>query len=202
MKFRDFKKQALVSLKGNMKTSILVVLLLSLPNLLLSIVRIRYKFISLVIGILINGFVLHGFAAYFLNLYKEGKGEVEVAFSGFNKIFKTTVLNIIIMTSITIGTIFFVIPGIIMALILSQSYFIMVEKPKMKIVDILKESMKMMNGNKTKLLLLQLSFFGWIILSALSYGLGNLILTPYMEMTFCIFYLFLRGSNVEKEQLT
>ena len=53
-----------------------------------------------------------------------------------------------------------------------------------------------MNGYKMKLFLLDLSFIGWMILSACTFGIGDLFLNPYTHMATAHFYLNLsRGSS-------
>ena len=63
--------------------------------------------------------------------------------------------------------------------------------------------MKMMNGKKMKLFLLDLSFIGWIILSLLTLGLGFFILAPYIYTARSKFYLDLKaetGTIAESEE--
>ena len=45
-----------------------------------------------------------------------------------------------------------------------------------------------MNGHKMELFLLQLSFIGWMFLSALTFGILILYVGPYMEATMARFY--------------
>ena len=45
-----------------------------------------------------------------------------------------------------------------------------------------------MNGKKTKLFLLQLSFIGWVILSILTLFIGFIFLYPYIYTTLSKFY--------------
>ena len=48
--------------------------------------------------------------------------------------------------------------------------------------------MKIMDGNKMKLFLLDLSFIGWIFLSMLTFGIGFIFVAPYMENAHAAFY--------------
>ena len=54
-----------------------------------------------------------------------------------------------------------------------------------------------MKGNRSKYFLLILSFFGWTILSILTFGIGLLWLMPYMQVTTVCFYEHLINSKVE-----
>ena len=54
--------------------------------------------------------------------------------------------------------------------------------------EALKLSEKMMQGHKMDLFLLYLSFIGWIILSALTFGLLLLYVVPYVSQTISVYY--------------
>ena len=57
-------------------------------------------------------------------------------------------------------------------------------------------SKQMMDGNKWSLFCLDFSFIGWMILSACTFGIGDLFLNPYTHMATAHFYLNLsRGSS-------
>lgn len=45
-----------------------------------------------------------------------------------------------------------------------------------------------MEGNRWRLFCLQFSFIGWMLLSSLTFGLGNLALRPYQEAAYAAFY--------------
>ena len=52
----------------------------------------------------------------------------------------------------------------------------------------LKYCMKRTNGYKWKLFCLNFSFFGWVLLAILSFGIGLIWLLPYMIGSFVLFY--------------
>ncbi len=74
----------------------------------------------------------------------------------------------------------------------SQSMYLMIENPGMGIIDCLRGSRRMMQGNKFRLFLLWLSFVGWIPLIYLSMGIGALWVIPYLLCTLAHFYLSVR----------
>ena len=64
----------------------------------------------------------------------------------------------------------------------------------------IEKSMAMMEGNKMKLFLLDLSFIGWAILCLFTLGIGYFFLQPYMQAAHAAFYEDLKaqqGGNVE-----
>ncbi len=67
----------------------------------------------------------------------------------------------------------------------------------------IERSMAMMEGNKMKLFLLDLSFIGWAILCLFTFGIGFFVLQPYMQVSHAAFYEDLKaqqgGININVE---
>ncbi len=74
----------------------------------------------------------------------------------------------------------------------SMFYYILVEDPQKGIIQALKESRELMRGNRIRYLMLLFSFVGWLVLGALSYGIGMLWLMPYISCTMIFFYMDLK----------
>ena len=89
---------------------------------------------------------------------------------------------------VILGMILLIIPGIILAFGFSMAYFVMIDKPELGIVDTLKESWKIMKGNKTKLMGLSLRFIPWAILGILCLVVGVIFVLPWMQMSYASFY--------------
>ena len=88
-----------------------------------------------------------------------------------------------ISLAVAIGTILFIVPGIIVALMFSQAFFILAEDSSKSITQCLSESTEMMKGYKVDFFVLELSFIGWWILAALTLGIGGLWVAPYQKLT-------------------
>lgn len=82
-----------------------------------------------------------------------------------------------------------------LSLAISQSYLLLLDVPDKSCKEILSLSIRIMKGHKTRFFLLQLSFLPLIILSLLSFGIGNLWLMPYMNVTYALFFLNLMRSR-------
>ena len=86
-----------------------------------------------------------------------------------------------------------VIPGIIKGLSYAMVEYIMVREPDIKGMDALKKSQDMMNGHKMELFTLCLSFIGWRLVGALTFGILNIVFTnPYEAATDTELYLALK----------
>ena len=75
------------------------------------------------------------------------------------------------------------------ALQCSLVFFMLVDNPYASIRGTFRRSKELMEGNKLRLLYLQLSFLGFYLLAVLSCGIGLLWLMPYMQQTMVSFYL-------------
>jgi uncharacterized membrane protein len=75
------------------------------------------------------------------------------------------------------------------SLMLSQSFYIMLDFPDMNARETLKYSMKLMKGHKKQLFLLECSFIPLMLLCLLTLGIGLLWLMPYMAMAETLFFL-------------
>ncbi|WP_289294348.1 DUF975 family protein [Romboutsia ilealis] len=98
-------------------------------------------------------------------------------------------VTLLVGVIVFIGSILFIIPGIILAFMYSQVYYIMAENPEMSIMNCLKESSRIMKGHKMDLFILELSFLGWGILMVITLGIAGLYVLPYYNATLTNFYL-------------
>lgn len=88
------------------------------------------------------------------------------------------------------------IAGIILGFLFTLPFYLIfwiyADDPDVDTREALKRSIALMRGAKWRLCLMQLGFFGWTILGALSFGIGFLWILPYMNQTFTNFYLELK----------
>ena len=78
--------------------------------------------------------------------------------------------------------------------------YIIAEHPKIKRKEAFKLSKQMMKGNKWRTFVLDLSFFGWNLLSVLTFGLLSLLyVNPYNSATFAELYSYLREKAIENK---
>ena len=78
---------------------------------------------------------------------------------------------------------------IVLTLMLSQSFFLMLDFPEKSGKETLKLCWRLMKGNRKRLFLLELSFLPLMLLCLLSFGIGFLWLEPFMQMTYTYFFL-------------
>lgn len=149
-----------------------------------------------IISLIFSGVITLGTYRFLLNLTTGVKEpELKDLFSGFNIFFKTLGLHLLGVICIAVGFLLLIIPGIIVALMFSQAYYILAEDDSKSITQCLSESTDMMKGYKMDYFILTLSFLGWMFLAILTLGIGFLWLNPYMEVTFTNFYLELKKEK-------
>ena len=114
--------------------------------------------------------------------------QVSDLFSQFHRFGDGFLLNLLTSIFIFLWSLLLVIPGIVAAFSYSMAPYILYENPGMRPNDARKASKELMRGNKWRLFCLELSFFGWALLSALTLGIGTFWLRPYEEAAQASFY--------------
>lgn len=148
-----------------------------------------------VLAIIITYPLAYGFAILFLDLFREGKpidiGKLFDSFKDFGRVWVTLILVAIYTI---LWTCLLIIPGIVKSYSYALTPFILKDEPELKYNAAIEKSMRMMDGYKMKLFLLDLSFIGWMILSVLTLGIGLLFLQPYMNTARAAFYEDLKAE--------
>ena len=106
--------------------------------------------------------------------------------SHYKNIVKTAFLTDLF---IWLWSLLFIVPGIIKSYQYRLVPYIMSENPEMSFRDAQAESARLMNGNKWKTFVLDLSFIGWDILSIFTWGLLEIFfVAPYKASTHAALY--------------
>lgn len=191
----ELKKSAKNQLKYNWATAIGITIVSTLiswiPNILVTINNESFimSIIIQIITLAITGPLTIGQCKFFINIANESNPTFSDLWYGFNNTLKGMVMALLVAIIVFIGTIFLIIPGIILTFMYSQVYYIMAENPDISIIDCLKESSRIMKGHKMDLFVLQLSFIGWMILTGITSGIAGLYVLPYYNATLNNFYL-------------
>lgn len=152
----------------------------------------------LVVGLIIVGPLTVGFCYYLIDIVETNhKGDnYELLLEGFKKSLMTSIVsNILVMVFVFLWSLLLIIPGIIKAFSYSMTPYIIAENPEIDAMAAIDKSREMMHGNKARLFFLYLSFIGWFILSAFTFGIGLFFLIPYVQTTVANFYVDLRGTK-------
>ncbi len=120
--------------------------------------------------------------------------EVAYAFDGnYKNIVKIMFLRDLY---IILWSLLFVIPGIVKAYEYFMIPYLLTENPNLTKEEAFQISKQMMKGQKWNAFVLQLSFFGWDILSALTLGILNVFyVAPYRNLTFAALFEELNAAH-------
>ena len=141
-------------------------------------------------SLIITGPLTFGLAKVFIGLVRSDEQiKIEDTFSGFTAdIGGNIVLGLLVSVFTFLWSLLFVIPGIVKSYSYSMAFYIKNDNPTYTWKQCIDESRRIMDGNKMRLFLLDLSFIGWFIVGALCFGIGTLWVTPYMEAAHANFY--------------
>ena len=145
--------------------------------------------------ILVGSLVGLGYAKFNLSLFEEETADFKTVFSERKRYKDCFALFFMQFVIISIGTALLAFPGLIAFYAYCMAPYIMVENPEMSAKEAMKASRVMMKGNKWKLFCLTFSFIGWDILAAFTFGIGNIVLCPYVEAAGAAFYRDLKENN-------
>ena len=147
------------------------------------------------ITLLLGGVISVGLCRFLLDMAtKRREPRFNTLFSSFNIYLKTLGLNLLITLAVLVGTLLFIVPGIIVYLMFSQAFYILSEGPSKSITQCINESVNLMNGHKWELFYLKLTFIGWWLLSLVTLGIAALWVSPYQKLTEANFYLYLKNN--------
>jgi uncharacterized membrane protein len=149
------------------------------------------------VGVIVLGHFSVGLAMWSLDVAKGNEPRLERIFDGFKSFVNPLVAYVLMSVLIGAGIVFLIIPGIIIALGLSQTFYIIAENPETDGIKALQQSWNMMKGYKTTYFMLCLRYFLLGILCVLTLGFGFLLLAPYIQVTNANFYLELRGPKTD-----
>lgn len=199
---RDIREAARAQLKGNWTQPVLTTLVFSV------VIGAASVLLGMVpgVGSLAYSFLLaaplgFGFTLTFLNFMRgidrdDMVGKPFMCFQNYSRFLGVSALTTLYTM---LWTLLLIVPGIIKGYSYAMTPYIMYENPQLTAENCIDASMKMMDGNKGKLFLLDLSFIGWALLCILTLGIGTLWLAPYMECSRAKFYEELKARQLGNE---
>lgn len=144
---------------------------------------------------LLGGIIRVGYGKFNLDLVDGQESGINTLFSYFSHWKSLAAARLLETAYILLGFLLLIVPGIIVTYSFAMTDYILAEHPEMSADEALTRSNEMMRGNRWRLFCLQFSFIGWQILSSLTFGIGNLWLTPYMQTATAAFYREISGTE-------
>ena len=148
------------------------------------------------VSFLLAGPLQLGLCFFFLNLVKGEEIRFELLFEGFKPL-GTVLLSYTIITLLSlVGMVLLIIPGIMVALGFSMTYYIIVDDPDISFQHALEKSWKLTDGNKIELLELNLRFIPWYLLGLLCLIVGVFAVIPWHNTTLALYYQDLKERQI------
>lgn len=141
-----------------------------------------------ILQLFVGSAVSIGYSQFNLDIIDGRKANISELFSRFEQL-KTAIYTKLLATlRVLLGTLLFIVPGVIMSYSYAMSNFVLAENPDMNAREALRESKRIMKGNRWRFFCLQMSFFGLALLSLLTFGIGLIWFIPYQQATYAAFY--------------
>ena len=128
------------------------------------------------------------YSAHLASAREDDLADPALLFAGYRRFWFILGLTILVQIIVSFGFMMLIVPGIVMTLAYSMWPFIVHDHPELSIKEVLERSRVLMQGHKTDLFLLFLSFIGWLLLCIPTLGLGLFFVIPYMYMSLYHFY--------------
>ena len=151
------------------------------------------------LSILLAGPLQLGLCIYFLKISNGIDPSFFDLFEGFKPLLNVLFVFIIVNVLTILGLIFFIVPGIIVSLGFSMTYYIIAEQPEISINEALELSWKMMDGNKMELFNLHLRFLPWYLLGLLLFVIGVFFVIPWHNLTIASSYKAIKKKELYKK---
>lgn len=164
-----------------------------------AILSLIVSLIKLALNIFLINPVRVGYSKYFIEQHYD-RVDFKNLFTGFmGGKYLARVKTMFFKTLYTfLWTLLFIIPGIIKGYSYYLIPYILADNPDISTDRAFEISMKTMDGEKWDFFVLQLSFIGWNLLGMLACCVGLYFVEPYVQTTYCEFYLAMRDKAIAK----
>ncbi len=193
----QLKQQAKQQIKGKIGILFLMSIIVAGISILVNYVPI--------IGSLANAIVIApAFSISLIMIYMKVADYEEIKvgdiFEGFYHFWGAFKITFLVGLFTFLWSLLFVIPGIVKAYSYSMAFYIYAENKDMGALEAIRKSKEMMHGHKMDLFVLALSFLGWGLLCAITFGIAYIYVGPYMQTTYMNFYRAIKPVAPKAEE--
>lgn len=158
------------------------------------------------ITLMLGSVVGLGYRSYTLSLIDGEPAEFKQLFSQFHRLWPAALMRLLIglvefVPLLIVVLVMLLVPllgGLLLLVwMVAEIYisygfvladFVMAEDEHCTAMEALKRSWMLMKGQRWSYFCLGFSFIGWMLLSAFTFGIGGLFLTPYVQVSYASFY--------------
>lgn len=148
-------------------------------------------------SLLLGGALAFGMSRVMVLIYRGHVPSVDTYFDGFRHFLPTLIASLLLAVLVLMGLVLLVIPGIVAAIGLSQTFYVLQDHPEMGAEAALKESWRLTwtNGNMWKVLFMGFLSFFVLLGGALAFGVGLFIAYPLVSVMLAGLYEELRLND-------
>ena len=99
-------------------------------------------------------------------------------------------------------TMCFIVPGVVFFMSAYFTYQLLSDYPNLRVSDAIALSKKIVKGNRTELFVMNLSFFGWALLTLISFGIVGIYALPYKCTVDALYYENFRQRAIADGRVT
>ena len=147
-----------------------------------------FLLLGMIVSVLLSALVSVGYAQFNIDLIDGVKPRIATMFSKGKQVLTAIIANILVFIRVFLGTLLFIVPGVIATYKYAMVNYIIAENPGISAREALERSKEIMQGNKLRLFFLGLSFFGWALLVVLTLGIAGIWVAPYIHASYAAFY--------------
>lgn len=137
---------------------------------------------------ILGGVVALGYAKFGLDLVDGKEASFSTLFSQFNRFGEGFCMKLLIDIFLTLWSLLFIIPGLVKAYSYAMTPFILAENPHLSANEAITKSRQLMDGHKSELFYLDLTFIGWVLLSVFAPVIGGPLVSCYINASRAAFY--------------
>ena len=158
-----------------------------------SVLGMVLQLVSFVVNIAVSSFFTAGIASFSLKVAKGLPYSFGDLFAGGSFFVSVLIANFLISFAVGLGFILLIVPGVILALGLSMTVPLIVDR-NLGPIDALTQSWKLTEGNRVNIFIFWLIAFGLAIAGVCACGIGILLVTPILWIAYLYVYLKLTGQ--------
>ncbi len=181
----------------DLKLTFGMALVASFPVSMASMALGFHKVIGLLLLLVVSGPLRAGYSKICLNIAKGIPVTIKDTFEGFSYFKNALGVFLLSLVFTFLGLIAFIIPGIVILILLSQSFFVLVENPTLEPLEVFKVSRDLMRGYELKYLSLLLIFVAIaMLLFVTKFMFLGFLIAPIQYVVFANFYKELKTIKI------
>ena len=135
--------------------------------------KLAFSYATFIFLLLAPGPLTLGISSIWLNVLRRKPATVDMVLSGFGNFVRVALMDTLRRIFMVLWAILLIVPGVVAYYRFSLAFFLLADNPSMNPFEALSLSKYYMQRNKASRFVLDLSFLGWLVVSALVFYLIN-----------------------------